>query len=186
MLRSIVGFPLLRLADGDAAPAVPIAPIPIVPAGENKMLIALRLLPLGFLLLSMLQKSDVLFVLKARMYVLQLAAARLAAPLLTKAMLQKLFFNSVPVIVPHVRLSGMIASGAGAGRLNVQSTKAILEKTFAKLDAAPTNRELFPCVAITINSPGGSPTQSMMILDQIRRLQKKYHNVPVLTYCEDV
>ena len=31
-----------------------------------------------------------------------------------------------------------------------------------------------PCVAITINSPGGSPVQSHLIHDQIKSLAKKH------------
>lgn len=42
-----------------------------------------------------------------------------------------------------------------------------------------------PAVAISINSPGGSPVQSKLIHDRIRQLAAK-HEVEVLTFCEDV
>ena len=40
------------------------------------------------------------------------------------------------------------------------------------------------CVAIIINSPGGSPTQSEMLATKIRELSKAY-DVPVLAFVED-
>jgi len=40
-------------------------------------------------------------------------------------------------------------------------------------------------VAISINSPGGSPVQSTLIFNRIRQLAKK-HEVKVMVFCEDV
>jgi signal peptide peptidase SppA len=40
-------------------------------------------------------------------------------------------------------------------------------------------------VALSINSPGGSPVQSTLIFNRIRQLAKK-HEVTVLVFCEDV
>jgi signal peptide peptidase SppA len=40
-------------------------------------------------------------------------------------------------------------------------------------------------VALSINSPGGSPTQSALVADRIRGLADSKH-VPVLAFCEDI
>ena len=40
-------------------------------------------------------------------------------------------------------------------------------------------------MALSINSPGGAPTQSALVADRIRGLAKE-KNVPVLAFCEDV
>lgn len=53
----------------------------------------------------------------------------------------------------------------------------VLEKAFSIKN--------IPAVAISINSPGGSPVQSKLIHDRIRQLAVK-HEVEVLTFCEDV
>jgi len=59
--------------------------------------------------------------------------------------------------IPVVRLHGMIMTGGGPFRqnLSLSSTAAVLEKAFGEKDA--------PAVAISINSPGGSPVQSRLI-----------------------
>ena len=40
-------------------------------------------------------------------------------------------------------------------------------------------------VALIVNSPGGSPTQSSLIAARIKRLSK-INKVPVVAFCEDV
>jgi len=40
-------------------------------------------------------------------------------------------------------------------------------------------------VALAINSPGGSPTQSQLIGTRIRQLPQE-HELPVIAFCEDV
>ncbi|MCJ8323140.1 MAG: S49 family peptidase [Rhizobiales bacterium] len=86
--------------------------------------------------------------------------------------------RSTNPIVATVRLTGVIGEGSSfkAG-LNLASVKDALEKAFEmnKIDA----------VAISINSPGGSPVQSALIHDRIRALSKK-HDVSVYTFAEDV
>ncbi len=83
-------------------------------------------------------------------------------------------------VVPVVRLHGMIASGAaGLGRqlLNADSVEGALERAFTA-DGAQA-------VALAINSPGGSPTQSQLIGARIRQLAQE-HELPVIAFCEDV
>ena len=87
------------------------------------------------------------------------------------------FFRKKTVI-PHVRLTGIIGS---AGRfkqgMELANQKDILKKAFSLKKISH--------VAISINSPGGSPVQSHLIYSYIRDLatQKK---VKVLIFAEDV
>ncbi|AOW93816.1 peptidase S49 [Rhodococcus sp. WMMA185] len=82
-------------------------------------------------------------------------------------------------VVPVVRLHGMIASGgAGFSRvLSAESVEEPLRRAFTTHDAK--------AVALLINSPGGSPTQSEYIASRIRQLANE-HDVPVIAFCEDV
>ena len=69
-------------------------------------------------------------------------------------------------IVPHVRLSGVIGSvGRFKQGLNFTSQQEIIEKAFSIKKAL--------AVAISINSPGGSPVQSHLIYSYIRKQAKK-------------
>ena len=72
-------------------------------------------------------------------------------------------------IVPHVRLTGVIGT---AGRFNkgidLAGQREILKKAFSL--------KKITHVAISINSPGGSPVQSHLIHDYIRQLAKKNNN----------
>ena len=87
--------------------------------------------------------------------------------------------RSNAVTIPVIRLHGTIMSGGNQFRpnLSLASTAALIEKAFAFKDA--------PAVAISINSPGGSPVQSRLIYKRIRDLaeEKKKH---VLVFVEDV
>ncbi|SDF55106.1 signal peptide peptidase SppA [Pseudonocardia oroxyli] len=84
-------------------------------------------------------------------------------------------------VVPMVRLHGVITPQAGGpvprSVINWQATDKALERAFT------TDRAV--AVALLINSPGGSPTQSALVADRIRELAEK-HEVPVLAFCEDV
>jgi signal peptide peptidase SppA len=83
-------------------------------------------------------------------------------------------------VVPMVRLHGVIAPTTGPGPravINSVTTEKVLERAFA--------RENLAAVALLINSPGGSPTQSALVADRIRGLADE-HEVPVLAFCEDV
>jgi len=88
-------------------------------------------------------------------------------------------FTDKGIAIPVVRLSGMIASGGTALRpsLSLASCANVLEKAFSDKKA--------PAIAISINSPGGSPVQSRLIHQRIRQLaeekEKKVH-----VFVEDV
>jgi signal peptide peptidase SppA len=86
--------------------------------------------------------------------------------------------RSQTVTIPVVRLQGTIMSGGGQFRpsLSLASTAGVLEKAFS-LSA--------PAVAISINSPGGSPVQSRLIYKRIRDLAAE-KNKTVLVFVEDV
>jgi signal peptide peptidase SppA len=83
------------------------------------------------------------------------------------------------VIIPVVRLQGTIMAGGGQFRQNLSlaSTASVIEKAFGFSDA--------PAVAISINSPGGSPVQSRLIYKRIRDLAAE-KNKKVLVFVEDV
>jgi len=81
-------------------------------------------------------------------------------------------------IVPHIRLSGIIGSvGRFRQGLNFASQQEIIEKAFSIKKAL--------AVAISINSPGGSPVQSHLIYSYIKEQAKK-NKKEVLVFAEDV
>ena len=81
-------------------------------------------------------------------------------------------------IVPHIRLSGVIGSvGKFKQGLDFVGQKEIIEKAFS------IKKSL--AIAISINSPGGSPVQSHLIYSYIRKQAKK-NNKKVLVFAEDV
>ena len=81
-------------------------------------------------------------------------------------------------IIPHIRLSGVIGS---AGRfkqgIDFSGQQEIIKKAFSFKKAKN--------IAISINSPGGSPVQSHLIHDYIRQLAKK-NEKKVIVFAEDV
>jgi signal peptide peptidase SppA len=87
------------------------------------------------------------------------------------------FRKSVPV-VNHVALNGAIGVGTPLRpALTFKNTSEVLERAFSRRGIA--------AVAISINSPGGSPVQSALIYRRIRELAAE-HEVSVLVFCEDV
>ena len=69
-------------------------------------------------------------------------------------------------IVPHIRLSGVIGSvGKFKQGLNFAGQQEIIQKAFSVKKAL--------AIAISINSPGGSPVQSHLIYSYIKKLAKK-------------
>ncbi|EKF59226.1 proteinase sohB [Agrobacterium albertimagni AOL15] len=88
-------------------------------------------------------------------------------------------FQKKGVVIPVVRLHGPIMSGGSRFRpaLNLSSVAGQLEKAFGMKES--------PAVALSINSPGGSPVQSRMIYDRIRALAEE-KNKRVLVFVEDV
>lgn len=88
------------------------------------------------------------------------------------------FFRRRPV-VPVVRLSGVIASGGllGSRGLSIESTAPLLKRAFETRGAR--------AVALSLNSPGGSPVQSALIAQRIR-LHAAEKGLPVIAFVEDV
>src|SRR5690606_13758933 len=81
-------------------------------------------------------------------------------------------------VIPVVRLHGTIMAGGTTMRQNLSlaSLAGLLDKAFS----IPA-----PAVAISVNSPGGSPVQSRLIYKRIRDLAEEKQR-PVLVYVEDV
>ena len=99
---------------------------------------------------------------------------RLIAPL--NALIPARFRADIPV-VPVVRLSGVIGVSSP---LRPGLTLAGISKTLDRAFAVPRAR----AVALLINSPGGSPTQSHLIFRRIRQLAEE-KKLPVLAFIED-
>lgn len=87
-------------------------------------------------------------------------------------------FRRTP-IVPVVRLSGVIAAGSrfGVRGLSLDAMSPVLLKAFGTKGAK--------AVALSINSPGGSPVQSALIATRIRLLAAE-KKIPVIAFVEDV
>lgn len=87
------------------------------------------------------------------------------------------FRKSVPVVT-HVRLEGAIGIGTPMRpALTLKSVNHMLERAFGRKGIA--------AVAISVNSPGGSPVQSALIHARIRELADE-KGLPVIVFCEDV
>jgi serine protease SohB len=83
-----------------------------------------------------------------------------------------------PPAVPIVRLTGVIGGPSlRGGGLSLSSVNPALERAF-KLRGAKA-------VALSINSPGGSPVQSALIAGRIRALSAE-KKLPVVAFIEDV
>ena len=81
-------------------------------------------------------------------------------------------------VVPHVRLTGIIGSaGKFKQGMELANQREILKKAFSV--------KKITHVAISINSPGGSPVQSHLIYSYIRQLAEK-NKVKVIVFAEDV
>ena len=78
--------------------------------------------------------------------------------------------------VSVVRLNGLISSGARGG-ISDSVLAPTLEKAFLKGNPS--------AVAFIINSPGGSPVQSSLVGDRIKRLSEETA-VPTIAFVEDV
>ena len=82
------------------------------------------------------------------------------------------------IIIPTLRLSGVIGqAGLMRSGLNIASLDKQIDKLFADKKS--------PAVALVINSPGGSPTQSSLIAEKIIK-QSKEKNKKVYAFVEDV
>ena len=81
-------------------------------------------------------------------------------------------------IVPLIRLSGVIGNvGRFKQGIDFSGQEEIIKKAFSLKKA--------PCVAISINSPGGSPVQSHLIYNFIRQQAQK-NKKKVIVFAEDV
>ena len=81
-------------------------------------------------------------------------------------------------IIPHIRLTGVIgSSGRFKQGIDFSGQQEIIKKAFSFKKAKN--------IAISINSPGGSPVQSHLIHDYIRQLAKK-NEKKVIVFAEDV
>ena len=81
-------------------------------------------------------------------------------------------------IIPHIRLSGIIGSvGRFKQGINFSGQQEIIDKAFSFKNAQ--------VIAVSINSPGGSPVQSHLIYSYIKKLSKK-NKKKVLVFAEDV
>ena len=87
-------------------------------------------------------------------------------------------FFKKKIIIPHVRLTGVIGN---AGRFNKGMDLAGQQDTLKKVFSIKKVKH----VAISINSPGGSPVQSHLIYSYIRQLADK-KKIKVLIFAEDV
>ena len=89
----------------------------------------------------------------------------------------KFLFGS-SVVIPTLKLSGIIGQrGMLRSGLNLDSINKLIDKLFSDKKS--------PAVAIIINSPGGSPTQSSLIAEKIL-LKSKEKNKKVIAFVEDV
>lgn len=88
-------------------------------------------------------------------------------------------FKSTAVEIPVIRLSGAIMTGGSPLRqnLSLEGVATQLEKAFGDKHS--------PAVAISLNSPGGSPVQSRLIYKRIRDLAEE-KNKKVHVFVEDV
>ncbi len=83
-------------------------------------------------------------------------------------------------VVAVVKLHGAITptpSPVSRPTISLQTVESALTRAFA--------HDRLAAVALSINSPGGAPTQSALVADRIRSLAAE-KNVPVLAFCEDV
>jgi signal peptide peptidase SppA len=83
-------------------------------------------------------------------------------------------------VVSMVRLHGVIMTTTGPvprAVINAAAVEKTLERAFAP--------ERLVAVAVQVNSPGGSATQSALVADRIRGLAAD-KEVPVFAFCEDV
>ena len=92
--------------------------------------------------------------------------------------LSMLAFRRPPPVVGVIRLDGVI------GRVGVFRAGLTDERMAPSIERAFRLKGL-KAVALVINSPGGSPAQSALIHQRIRRLARE-KNVPVMAFVEDV
>jgi len=88
------------------------------------------------------------------------------------------FFKNKDPRVAHVNLNGVIGRDSKFDKgLNFENIFPLLQNAF--------NTDGIKAVAISINSPGGSPVQSELIYKGIRELSEE-KKIPVYTFAQDV
>ena len=88
-----------------------------------------------------------------------------------------MIFSKKPQVA-HIRLNGIIGNvGRFQQGMSLNSHEQIIKKAFSQ--------KKLSAVAISINSPGGSPVQSNLIFSLIRKLATE-KKVKVITFAEDV
>ncbi len=85
-------------------------------------------------------------------------------------------FRKPPPQVAVLRFDGVIAA-RGQRSLSLRRFAAAIERAFSLRNVK--------CVALAVNSPGGSPAQSSLLCRRIRQLAQE-KNVPVVAFAEDV
>ena len=85
-------------------------------------------------------------------------------------------FRNPPPVVAVLRLSGVIGMRGRRG-LSLAGKASSIERAFGLGGLA--------AVALSINSPGGSPVQSALIFRRIRQLAEE-KSIPVFAFAEDV
>ncbi len=81
-------------------------------------------------------------------------------------------------VIPHIKLNGVIGNvGKFKQGIDFAGQEEIIKKAFSLKKS--------PAVAISINSPGGSPVQSHLIHDYVKQQAKK-HKKKVIIFAEDV
>src|SRR5260221_13430359 len=85
-------------------------------------------------------------------------------------------FRNPPPVVAVLRLNGVIGLRGRRG-LSLASKAGAIERAFKLSGLA--------AVALSINSPGGSPVQSALIFRRIRQLAEE-KSIPVFAFAEDV
>jgi len=97
---------------------------------------------------------------------------------MSSRLIARLTFRRPPPVVAVIRLTGVIGQGGFLrGGLNLESLAPSLERAF-RLPG-------LQAIALSINSPGGSPAQSALIQRRIRDLAIE-RDVPVMAFVEDV
>jgi signal peptide peptidase SppA len=86
------------------------------------------------------------------------------------------FRNPAPVVTV-VRFEGVIAPRSSRNSVSLASHAAAIEKAFSVFGLR--------AVALSINSPGGSPVQSALLFRRVRQLAAE-KGVPVFAFAEDV
>lgn len=89
-----------------------------------------------------------------------------------------IFRRNPPPVVAVLRFEGPIGAGSRMrSAVNLEGTAKLISQAFSMRN--------LEAVAMVVNSPGGSPVQSALILQRIRALAKE-KDVPVLVFAEDV